>query len=98
MRLGVSAIATSTPTGVSNQCFEALFPHTGTLGCAVSFAPPPSSPFIYMQMWGHGGGGGLLAVALPVPQSATSLDPPAATLPQVLSTRLPVSAPPTGLD
>ena len=34
--------------------------------------------------------------AHPAPQSATSLAPPAATLPRVLSTRLPVSAPPTG--
>ena len=36
--------------------------------------------------------------AHPAPQSATSLGPPAATLPRVLSARLPVSAPPTGLD
>ena len=35
MRLGVSSAATSTPTGVFNQWFEALFPHTGTLGCVV---------------------------------------------------------------
>ena len=32
------------------------------------------------------------------PQSATSLGPPATTLLRVLSARLPVSAPPTGLD
>ena len=35
MRLGVSTPATSTPTGVFNQSFEALFPHAGTLGCTV---------------------------------------------------------------
>ena len=35
MRLGVSPTATSTLTGVFNQRFEALFPCTGTLGCAV---------------------------------------------------------------
>ena len=35
VRLGVSTTATSTPTGVFNQCFEALFPHAGTLGCLV---------------------------------------------------------------
>ena len=42
---------------------------------------------------------GLIAVALPapfVPQSTTSLDP--ATLPRVLCSQLPISAPPTGLD
>ena len=36
--------------------------------------------------------------AHPAPQSATSLRLPAAALPRVLSTWLPVSAPPTGLD
>ena len=35
MRLGVSPAATSTPMGVFNQWFKALFPHTETLGCAV---------------------------------------------------------------
>ena len=35
VRLGVSPSAASTPTGVFIQGFEALFPHTGILGCAV---------------------------------------------------------------
>ena len=35
MRLGVSPTAASTPTGVFNQWFEALFPWAGTLGGAV---------------------------------------------------------------
>ena len=35
MRLGVSPTASSTPTIVFSQWFEALFPHTGTLGCAI---------------------------------------------------------------
>ena len=35
VRLGVSPAATSTPTGVFNQWFEALFPRAGTLGCTV---------------------------------------------------------------
>ena len=35
VRLGVSPAAASTPTGVFSQWFEALFPHTGTLGCVV---------------------------------------------------------------
>ena len=33
VRLGVSPAAASTPTGVFNQWFDALFPHAGTLGC-----------------------------------------------------------------
>ena len=37
LRLGVSPTAASTCTGVFNQRFEALFPHTGTLGCSVCY-------------------------------------------------------------
>ena len=36
--------------------------------------------------------------AHPAPQSTTLLDPPAGALLRVLSARLPISAPPTGLD
>ena len=36
--------------------------------------------------------------AHPAPQSATSLGLPAAALPRILSSQLPVSTPPTGLD
>ena len=32
VRLGVSPVAASTPTGVFNQRFEALFPRAGALG------------------------------------------------------------------
>ena len=39
MRLGVSPAAAPTPTGIFNQRFEALFPHTGAPGCSVCFAP-----------------------------------------------------------
>ena len=39
MRLEVSPAAASTPTGVFSQRFEALFPLTGTLGCAVYLTP-----------------------------------------------------------
>ena len=35
MRLGVSPTAASTPTGVFSQRFEALPPHSGTMGCVV---------------------------------------------------------------
>ena len=96
MRLGVSPAATSTPTGVFNQRFEALFPRAGALACAVCFAPPP---FLPVYLCTNVGLQGLLSCALPapfVPQSATSLG--MAVLAQVLSAWLPISAPPTGLD
>ena len=41
LRLEISPASASTPTGVFNQRFEALFPCAGALGCAVCFAPPP---------------------------------------------------------
>ena len=44
VRLGVSPAAASTPTGVFNQRFEALFPGAGALGCVVCFASPPFIP------------------------------------------------------
>ena len=89
VRLGVSPAAAPTPTGVFNQRFEALFPCTGALGCPVCFTPPPFLP-VYLcanvGLWGLPATTlcGLLAAAWPapfVPQSATSLGPPAATLP-----------------
>ena len=43
MRLGVSPAAAPTPKGLFNQRFEALFPRAVGLGCAVCFAPRPSS-------------------------------------------------------
>ena len=67
VRLGVSPAAAPTPMGVFNQRFEALFPYTGALGCAVCFAPCHSSWFICARMWGHG----LLPSALPAPFLAT---------------------------
>ena len=62
VRLGVSPAAASTPTGVFNQRFEALFPGAGALGCAVCFAPLQALP-IYLCM--NVGPQGLLAFALP---------------------------------
>ena len=67
--------------------FEALFPHTGTLGCSVYL---PSQLFLPVYPPASLGPSSLQATALP--------SPPAASLPQVLSTWLPVSTPPTGLD
>ena len=67
VRLGVSPAAAPTPTGVSNQRFEALFPRAGALGYEVCFTPGCSSWFIYVRMWGCG----VLPAALPAPFSAT---------------------------
>ena len=95
VRLGVSPAAASTSRGVFSQRFEALFPRAGALGCAVSLAP---QLFLPAYVCANVGPWGLLAVALPapfIPQSATSLGP--ATLPQVLSARLPVSTPSASL-
>ena len=87
VRLGVSPTAASTPTGVFNKRFEALFPCAGTLGCVVCLAPQLFLP-VYLHM-----NVGLLGLS-----AASSLGPPAAALTQVLSVQLPVSVPPTGLD
>ena len=89
VRLGVSPAAAPTPTGVFNQRFEALFPRAGALGYAVCSAP---LPFLQVYLFANVGLQGLPATTLwglpaaawPasfVPQSATSLGPPAATLP-----------------
>ena len=87
VRLGVSPTAASTPTGVSNQRVEALFPGAWTLGCVVCLAPQFFFP-VYLQA----------NVGPPSSQSATSPSPSAAALLRVFSTRLPISTPPTGLD
>ena len=64
MRLGVSLAAASSPMGVFNQKFEALFPHAEALGCVVCFAP---LPFLLVYLCANVGLWGLLAVALPAP-------------------------------
>ena len=93
-RLGVSPLAAPTPRGVFNQRFEALFPPAAALGCTVCFAPRR----LFGYLCSNVGPQGLLGVRLPapfVPHSA-SLGPTMAT--RVLSTPVPVSAPPTGRD
>ena len=64
VRPGVSPTAASTPTGVFNQRFQALFPHAGALGCVVCFAP---LPFLLVYLCTNVGPRGLLVVALPAP-------------------------------
>ena len=86
MRLGVSPAATSTPTAVFNQWFEALFPHAGTLGCAVCH---PAHQLLPRRP----------AAALPTPLHNPPPrwvhQPPCR---ESSPPQLPVPAPPTGLD
>ena len=86
VRLGVSLAATSAPTGVFNQRFEALFPHAGTLGCAVwhlvhQLLPHRRAASVPTQL--HN----------PPPHWVHQLPPCCKSCPPWL----PVSAPPTGL-
>ena len=75
--------------------FEALFPCTGTLGCAVCLTPQ-----LFLPVYVHKDVGlpHLQATTLPIPLAMACLGLPAAALPRVLSAWLPVSTPPTGLD
>ena len=87
VRLGVSPAAASTPWGVFNQRFQALFPCMGTLGCVVCLAPQ-----LFLPVYLH------TNVGPPAPPASVLPSPPAAALPQVLSAQWPISTPPTGLD
>ena len=86
VRLGVSPTATSTPTGVFNQWFEALFPHAGTLGCAICCQ--------VHQLLSHPPAAALSTRLHNLPPRWVRQLPPCrkSSLPW-----LPVSAPPTGL-
>ena len=55
MRLGVSPVATSTPTAVFNQRFETYFPALEPWVAWSVSLPHCSSQSIYVQMWGHRG-------------------------------------------
>ena len=85
--LGLSPTSASTPTGVFNQRFEALFPPHWNSGLRGMSLGPPDAASLASCSFAH-----------PTPQSTTSLSQPATALLQVLSARLPISAPPTGLD
>ena len=92
VKLGVSPAAASPCTCIFSKRLWGFFPCAGTLGCMVYLDP---------QLF-------LLVSACECPQVAAlpgppacclaCLGPPATTLPRVVSTWLPVSAPPTGLD
>ena len=87
MRLGVCPADTSTPTGVFNQGFEALFPSAGTLGggvCRPVHQLLPRHPAAALPTLLHN----------PPPHWVHQLPPcHKSSLP-----RLSISAPPTGLD
>ena len=70
VRLGVSPAATSTLTCVFTRRFEASFPRSGTLGCAVCFASPP---FLLVYLCANVGPQG--------PPATTLLGLPATALP-----------------
>ena len=96
VRLGVSPASASTPTGIFNQWFEALFPCTGALGCAVSFAPPTIPPSLSMrECAAEGSASG--RTACPVRSTVCHVSGSGwgnvSPLP-----RLPISAPPMCLD
>ena len=80
--LGVSLTAASTPTGVFNQRFEALFPCPGTLGCSIYLA---THLFLPVYLYAN--------VGPPAPPASNSPGSPADALLQVLSSWLPISAP-----
>ena len=86
VKLGVYPAATSTPTGVFTQWFEALFPCTGTLGfevCHSVYQLLPHQP----------------AAAFPTPLHNLHLAGSTSYhLAMILSAQLPVSTPPTILD
>ena len=92
---GSLSCSAPTPTGVFNQRFEALFPRAGALGYLVCFAPPLSVP---VYLCSNVGPRGLLVVRLPAPFVPHSASLGTATAVGILSARVPVSAPPTGLD
>ena len=75
------------PQVFSVSGIEASFPHTVTLGCVFYLISQ-----LFLPVYLHRN------VGPPSPQAAISPGPPAAALPRVLSTRLPVSTPPTSLD
>ena len=100
-----SPAAVSTPTGVFNQRFEALFFHAGVLGCVVCLT---SLPFLPVYLCANVGPQGLPATTLwgllPAAWPAPFHNPPPHWVRQPppccesSPPRLPISAPPTGLD
>ena len=105
VRPGVSPAAAPTPTGVFNQRFEALFPRHWSHGLRGLFSSPAIPSGLSMRKCGAMGaashhlvGSASCSLVRPAPQPATSLGLPAVALPRVLSTPVPVSAPPTSLD
>ncbi|KAF6099855.1 hypothetical protein HJG60_011582 [Phyllostomus discolor] len=94
VRLRVSP-STSTPTGVFNQWFEALFPRRWDPGLH-GLSHSPVSPGLSARERGTTWFTSHLARHSP-PQSATLMGSPAAALPRTPLPQQPVSAPPAGL-
>ena len=97
VRLGVSPSA-STPTGFYSRGFEALFTQAQIPGCSVCLAPQ-LFPLVYLHA--NLGPPSLPATTLPTSSSSLHLaDLVLQPLPCHTSSppRMPISAPPTGLD
>ena len=94
---GSSPAAASTPTGVFNQRFEALFPRAGALGCAVCFAPPLFLLVYVCSNVGSSASGRTACRVHPTNHhiSGSGRVPPCL---ESCPPLLPVSAPPTSLD
>ena len=87
VRLGVSPADASTPTGVFNQWFEALFPCAGTLGCEICH--------LVHQLLPHRPAAALPTLLHNLPPCWVNQPPPCS---KSSSTWLPISTPPTSLD
>ena len=88
VRMGVSPAATSTPTHVFNQWFEALFPQAGALGLRSLFRSPFVPPSFSACKCGAASStsrhlirSASCCLAHPAPQSAAWLGPPVAIVP-----------------
>ena len=102
VRLGVSPAAATATGFFSAGSFLSLCWDLGLRGLFHVPAVPPGLSMCECGATGsashHLVGSASCSLACPVPQSTTSLGLPATALLQVLSPRLPISAPPTGLD
>ena len=78
------------PQDFSVRGFEAVFPHTGILGCVVCLPP---HPVVHPVLFTHKCG-----TACSTSCRLAHPGPPATALPCMLSVPLPVSAPPNSLD
>ena len=99
VRLGVSPAAASTPMGVFNQRFEALFPPCWSPGLCGLFRSPAVPPSLSMHECGATGSASSYT-ACPVSSTICHLSESTSRrlAANPLHPQLPISAPPSGLD